>query len=95
MRFKNARVSKNAFKDSFLQWNAGAACVSERVLETLARRGLRVGPSKRFIWLQLQFFFVRCFVGIRCCNVILFLCRISETKNLPVPALKGKNAAKI
>ena len=29
-----------------IQWNAGTACVSECVLKTLARRGLRVGPSK-------------------------------------------------
>ena len=29
-----------------IQWNAGTACMSECVLKTLARRGLRVGPSK-------------------------------------------------
>ena len=29
-----------------IQWNAGTACVSECVLKTLGRRGLRVGPSK-------------------------------------------------
>ena len=28
-----------------IQWNAGTACVSECMLETLACRGLRVGPS--------------------------------------------------
>ena len=46
VRFKNASVSKSAFKHDRILWNAGTACVSECVLKTLACRGLRVGPSK-------------------------------------------------
>ena len=46
VRFKNARVEKNAPKHNRIQWNAGTACMSECVLKTLACRGLRVGPSK-------------------------------------------------
>ena len=45
VRFKNARVEK-MFSNIRMQWNAGIACVSERVLKTLACQGLRVGPSK-------------------------------------------------
>ena len=45
VRFKNARV-ENVPLNIRKQWNAGTACVSERVLKTLACRGLRVGPSK-------------------------------------------------
>ena len=45
VRFKNARVKKLPLNIR-IQWNAGTACVSERVLKTLACRGLRVGPSK-------------------------------------------------
>ena len=36
VRFKKRLACrKNAFKHSFLQWNAGTACVSECVLKTL------------------------------------------------------------
>ena len=45
VRFKNARVEKMPLNIR-IQWNAGAACVPECVLKTLACRGLRVGPSK-------------------------------------------------
>ena len=45
MRFTNARVEKRP-SNIRMQWNAGTACVSECVLKTLARRGLRVGPSE-------------------------------------------------
>ena len=46
VRFKNARVEQMPLNTRIFQWNAGTACVSECVLETLACRGLRVGPSK-------------------------------------------------
>ena len=46
VRFKNASVSKKLLLNVRIQWNAGTACVSECVLQTLACRGLRVGPSK-------------------------------------------------
>ena len=49
VRFKNARVSKNMPLDVRIQWNAGTACVSERVLKNAACWGLRVGPSKRLL----------------------------------------------
>ena len=44
---KNARVEKMLLnsKHSYLQWNAGTACVSECMLKTLGCRGLRVCPS--------------------------------------------------
>ena len=42
---QNARVEKMPLNVR-IQWNAGAACVSECVLKTVACRGLRVGPSK-------------------------------------------------
>ena len=45
MRFKDARVERMPLNIR-LQWNAGTAYASERVLKTLACRGLRVGPSK-------------------------------------------------
>ena len=43
--FKNAHVEKMLLNIR-MQWIAGTACVSECVLNTLACRGLRVGPSK-------------------------------------------------
>ena len=44
---KKLACRKNAFKHIRIQWNAGTACMSERVLKTFACRGLRtVGPSK-------------------------------------------------
>ena len=43
--FENARDEKMPLNIR-MQWNAGTTCVSERVLKTLACRGLRVGPSK-------------------------------------------------
>ena len=52
VRLKTLACRKNAFKHSFLQWNAGTACVSECMLKTLACRGLRVGPSK--VWSMFQ-----------------------------------------
>ena len=45
VRFENARVEKMPFNIR-IRWNAGTACVSECVLQRLACRGLRVGPSK-------------------------------------------------
>ena len=48
VRLKTLACRKNAFKHSYLQWNAGTACVSECRLKTLACQGLCVGPSNRY-----------------------------------------------
>ena len=42
-------MSKKCLLDIRIQWNAGTACVSECVLQMLACRGLRVGPSKQCV----------------------------------------------
>ena len=42
VRLKNASLSKKLPLNIRIQWNAGTACVSERVLKTLACRCLRV-----------------------------------------------------
>ena len=47
---KKRTCRRNALKHSYLQWNAGTACVSECVLKTPACRGLQVGPSKKQTW---------------------------------------------
>ena len=54
VRFKNARVERMPL-DIRMQWNAGTACVLECVLKTLACQGLRVGPSKSQVSLEMQF----------------------------------------
>ena len=50
VRFRNARVGKMPLNIR-VQWNAGAACVSECVLKTQACRDVRVSPSKLVICL--------------------------------------------
>ena len=42
--FKNARVEKNAFKHTRIQWNAGTACVSECVLKNASVSGFACRP---------------------------------------------------
>ena len=56
-RFRNARVEKMPLNIR-IQTNAGTACVSERVLKTLACQGLRVGPSQ--VGLRLLFALLDC-----------------------------------
>ena len=45
---KNARV-ETVLLNIRIQWNAGTACVSECVLKTLARRGLRVLEDRNLL----------------------------------------------
>ena len=55
VRLQNARVKKMPL-NIHIQWNAGTACLSECVLQTLACRDLRVGPSKpRLILVSMLF----------------------------------------